>query len=238
MPRPEYRPFPDPRPRPTRLRDLRGCAGVRLERFSSSLTALSLLDAPLISQRSHGHEMAYLAQHALQLRRVLVVRAATDLAEAERAQGTEVTIGLTDSTTHLRDLQLAHSLVSSVSAAPTTTSSASFAAACFAACAAAETGRTWAIVRPRIAATSSGRTSRLSPSTVARHMLIGFVVPRLFASTSRIPASSSTARVPPPAMTPVPSLAGRSTTRAASNRPTISCVIVCPCFGTEIGRAH
>ena len=62
-------------------------------------------------------------------------------------------------------------------------------------------------------------------------MLIGFVVPRLFASTSRIPASSSTARTPPPAITPVPSLAGRRTTRAASNLPVISCVIVAPCFG-------
>src|SRR2546423_258704 len=49
-------------------------------------------------------------------------------------------------------------------------------------------------------------------------MLIGFVVPRLFARMSRIPASSSTARTPPPAMTPVPSLAGRSNTRAASER--------------------
>ncbi len=63
-------------------------------------------------------------------------------------------------------------------------------------------------------------------------MLIGFVVPRLFASTSRIPASSSTARTPPPAITPVPSLAGRRTTRAASNLPVISCVIVAPCLGT------
>jgi hypothetical protein len=42
---------------------------------------------------------------------------------------------------------------------------------------------------------------------------------------SRIPASSSTARTPPPAITPVPSLAGRSNTRAASERPRISCVL-------------
>ena len=85
---------------------------------------------------------------------------------------------------------------------------------------------------PRDRATSSGRRSRLRPSTVARAMLIGFVVPRLFERTSRIPASSSTARTPPPAITPVPSLAGRRTTRAASNLPVISCVIVAPCFGT------
>ena len=85
---------------------------------------------------------------------------------------------------------------------------------------------------PRERATSSGRRSRLRPSTVALAMLIGLVVPRLFASTSRIPASSSTARTPPPAITPVPSLAGRRTTRAASNAPVISCVIVVRCFGT------
>src|SRR5919201_1178342 len=63
-------------------------------------------------------------------------------------------------------------------------------------------------------------------------MLIGVCVPRLLARMSRIPASSSTARTPPPAMTPVPSLAGRSRTRAASNRPRTSCVIVVLCFGT------
>ena len=57
---------------------------------------------------------------------------------------------------------------------------------------------------------------------------MGFVVPRLLARMSRMPASSSTARTPPPAMTPVPSLAGRSMTRAASKRPRISCVIVVP----------
>ena len=81
-------------------------------------------------------------------------------------------------------------------------------------------------------ATSSGRRSFFRPSTVALAMLIGFVVPRLFASTSRMPASSSTARTPPPAMTPVPSEAGRMNTLAASNRPRISCVTVVPCFGT------
>ena len=63
-------------------------------------------------------------------------------------------------------------------------------------------------------------------------MLIGFVVPRLFASTFRTPPSSSTARTPPPAITPVPSEAGRSITLAASKRPSTSWVIVEPCFGT------
>ena len=74
---------------------------------------------------------------------------------------------------------------------------------------------------PRGGAAAAGR--RRWPSS----MLIGFVVPRLFARMSWIPPSSSTARTPPPAMTPVPSLAGRSSTRAAPNSPRISCVIVC-----------
>src|SRR5581483_9190105 len=80
-------------------------------------------------------------------------------------------------------------------------------------------GSTSLICLPRIRATSSGRRSSLSATIVAFAMLIGFVVPRLFASTLRTPASSSTARTPPPAMTPVPSEAGRSMTRAASKRP-------------------
>jgi hypothetical protein len=36
IPRPEYRPLPEPMPRPTRLRALRFCAGFRVERLSSS----------------------------------------------------------------------------------------------------------------------------------------------------------------------------------------------------------
>ena len=37
---------------------------------------------------------------------------------------------------------------------------------------------------------------------------------------------------PPPAITPVPSLAGRRKTLAASNRPSTWWVIVVPCLGT------
>src|SRR5579872_2046210 len=93
-------------------------------------------------------------------------------------------------------------------------------------------GRTSEICLPRIFATSSGRRRSFSATIVAFAMLIGFVVPRLLARTLRTPASSSTARTPPPAITPVPSEAGRSMTRAASKRPSTSCVIVDPCFGT------
>ena len=48
-----------------------------------------------------------------------------------------------------------------------------------------------------------------------------------------MPASSSTARTPPPAMTPVPGEAGLRSTRPEPNTPVTVCVIVEPCFGTR-----
>ena len=91
--------------------------------------------------------------------------------------------------------------------------------------------RTSLTLRPRSLATCSGRRRLVRPSIVALTRLIGFWVPMLFESTSRMPASSSTARTPPPAITPVPGLAGRRTTWPAPKRPMIRCGIVCPYFG-------
>src|ERR1051325_5538503 len=76
-------------------------------------------------------------------------------------------------------------------------------------------------VRPRIAATSEGRRRRFSPSTVAFTMLCGLRVPRHLVSTFITPATSSTARTPAPAITPVPGDAGLSSTSPAPNLPTI-----------------
>src|SRR3954468_8071644 len=67
---------------------------------------------------------------------------------------------------------------------------------------------------------------------VAFTRLIGFCEPSDFESTSRMPASSSTARTPPPAITPVPSEAGFRNTRPAPNTPVTWCVIVLPFIGT------
>ena len=61
---------------------------------------------------------------------------------------------------------------------------------------------------------------------------MGFWLPSDFESTSLMPASSSTARTPPPAITPVPGEAGLSRTRDAECTPTTSWVIVWPCIGT------
>src|SRR5215217_8217366 len=68
--------------------------------------------------------------------------------------------------------------------------------------------RTWLIDRPRRSATSSGVRSACRPATVALTRLIGFCEPSDLLRMSWMPASSSTARTPPPAMTPVPSEAG------------------------------
>src|SRR5918997_4878565 len=73
----------------------------------------------------------------------------------------------------------------------------------------------------------------LSPCSVARTKLTAVVEPRAFVSTSLTPASSSTARTAPPAITPVPSEAGLSITDELSNLPSTSCGIVVLRIGTS-----
>src|SRR3954471_14188643 len=70
-------------------------------------------------------------------------------------------------------------------------------------------------LRPRSSATCCGLRRSWRAAIVARTRLIGFWLPRRFESTSSNPASSSTGRTPPPAITPVPAEAGLRSTRAA-----------------------
>src|SRR4029079_1415984 len=140
--------------------------------------------------------MGDVPQLALQHRRVLVLDAAADLAEAERTDGAVVGLALADHAAHLGDLQRRHAVTSSTaspvssppgaSAAATTATatgaSGSLASSASSATGAAENGSTSMTVLPRWRATSSGRRRFFRPSTVAFAMLIGFVVPRLFAS--------------------------------------------------------
>src|SRR5450759_83438 len=158
--------------------------------------------------------MVDLLEHAGQLRTLFALNRATDASESERTQRPAVPGALSDDASGLRDAHTSHQTGASVVLAGE------------------RGGSTSAIDLPRMRATSSGRRRLLSAFTVALAMLIGLVVPRLLARMSWIPASSSTARTPPPAMTPVPSLAGLSITRAASNSPIVPCVIVVLCLGT------
>src|SRR2546423_11303515 len=87
-------------------------------------------------------------------------------------------------------------------------------------------------VRPRSSATSFGLRRFSSAVIVAFTRLIGFWLPSDFESTSWMPASSSTARTPPPAITPVPSEAGLRNTRPAPYTPSTWWVIVVPYIGT------
>src|SRR4029077_5109127 len=83
-------------PRPTRFRSSRGCAGARLVRFSCFAGIFDL------------HEVADLAEHSGERRRLLVLGAAADAAEPERTQGTPMPPGLPDLGASLRDEELGH----------------------------------------------------------------------------------------------------------------------------------
>src|SRR5438128_11641966 len=93
-----------------RLRSFRSCAGFRFERLRSPAMALFRLLDP--------DEMADLPQHTGELRALLPLDRAADLAEAERAQRAAVARGLADLTTRLGDLQLRHRFPFARSAAP------------------------------------------------------------------------------------------------------------------------
>src|SRR5436309_1117822 len=193
-PRPDVLPLPEPCPRPTRLRSRwLPSAGCSVCRFSSLIVL-------------HLHQRGHLAQHPLQRRRVLVHRALVDAPQAQCPHGATMLRAGAYRASHLRDPQLRHQDAASAAAAAVS-------AACAASATTSECGLiTSRTSSPRSLATSSGRFRFLRPSTVAISRLIGLAVPSDLARMSRTPPSSSTARTPAPAITPVPSLAGFSIT--------------------------
>src|SRR4051794_2523766 len=83
-------------------------------------------------------------------------------------------------------------------------------------------------------ASVAGSFSPSSPAMVARTTLWGFAEPSDLVRMLVMPADSTTARTAPPAMMPVPSGAGFSSTLPAPNTPTIGCGMVEPFSGTRI----
>src|SRR5438309_435320 len=81
-------------------------------------------------------------------------------------------------------------------------------------------------VLPRRAAISAGVLMAFRPSSVARTTLYGLVEPKHLASTLVTPITSNTARIGPPAMMPVPSIAGCISTLAEPCLPTTACCSV------------
>src|SRR6185312_13289281 len=94
-------------------------------------------------------------------------------------------------------------------------------------------GTTSSIGRPRRAATDAGSSSAFKAATVPWTMLIWLAEPMDFESTSWMPAHSRTARTGPPAITPVPGEAGRSSTTPAAASPCTRCGMVEPTRGTR-----
>src|SRR5687767_2620314 len=88
---------------------------------------------------------------------------------------------------------------------------------------------------PRIRATRAGSFNPIRPANVARTTLCGFAEPSYLVSTFWMPHDSTTARTAPPAIRPVPSGAGLSSTLPEPNLPTTWCGIVAPLpSGTRI----
>src|SRR5687768_12643780 len=79
---------------------------------------------------------------------------------------------------------------------------------------------------PRLAAISEGRRCWVRPSSVARTTLYGLVEPWHLAEMLVTPITSNTARMAPPALMPLPSMAGFIITRVAPCWPRTSWWIV------------
>src|SRR6201998_1456041 len=132
--------------------------------------------------------------------------------QAQGAQALALFPARPDRAAHLGDLQLTRVCASRAALA---LASASLSRRAFI----IPAGATSSIGSPRRAATSSGRCSSLSAATVACTTLIALSLPSDLARMSCTPAHSSTARTAPPAITPVPGLAGRNSTTPAAASP-------------------
>src|SRR3954467_6528823 len=224
-PRPDVLPVPEPSPRPMRLRARRlPGAGLRVCRPKSSFSVID------------PHQVADAVQHAARLRGVLDLDRVADAAQPERAQRVELLLVravLALDLRHLHDAGASSAASVVPFAAPPSASPAGAPSSVSVAARSPPSPSTWLIDRPRSSATSSGVRRDCSPATVAFTRLIGFCEPSDLLRMSWMPASSRTARTPPPAMTPVPSEAGLRIPFPEPNSPVTVCVIVEPCLGTR-----
>src|SRR5262245_8942118 len=152
--------------------------------------------------------MGHGRDHAPDLRPILLDDDVADPLQSERSQRLALVLLAPDGRAHLTYLQPRHQVDTSARAL----SSAG--------------GATSSTGMPRRLATDSGVSSERSASTVACTMLIALDEPSDLLSTSWMPAHSSTARTGPPAITPVPGAAGRSSTTPADFSACTGCGIV------------
>src|SRR3954453_7854599 len=224
-PRPDVLPVPEPSPRPMRLRARRlPGAGLRVRRPKCSFSVID------------PHQVTDAVQHAARLRGVLDLDRVADAAQPERAQRVELLLVravLALDLRHLHDAGASSAASVVPFAAPPSASPAGAPSSVSVAARSPPSPSTWLIERPRSSATSSGVRRDCSPATVAFTRLMGFCEPSDLLRMSWRPASSRTARTPPPAMTPVPSDAGLRKPLPEPNSPVTVWVIVEPCFGTR-----
>src|SRR5215211_9373667 len=179
-----------------------GCAGDGLPEAPGSAGCAG--DGLRSSAIAHLYEMLHGVDQAADGGVVLTFAGAADLAETQRSQRLLLATTPTVRRLDLGDDQARHQAVASSAAGASSSPSTAL------------------TVRPRSCATCWGLRSDCRAATVAFTRLIGFWLPSDFESTSLMPASSSTARTPPPAITPVPGDAGLSKTRDAECRPITS----------------
>src|SRR3954452_7996748 len=163
--------------------------------------------------------MAHGVDHAAQRLGVRPLNRLADAAQAERAQRVALApvgaVGGLD----LGDQKRAHATGSS--AGVSTAASAWITSTGSSSTGVLDRPRTLSTERPRSCAISSGLRRSWRPAMVALTRLMGFWEPSDFERMSWMPASSSTARTPPPAMTPVPGEAGLRKTRPEPKIPVV-----------------
>src|SRR4051794_38705605 len=168
--------------------------------------------------------MAHGVDHAAQGLGVRLLDRLADPAQADRAQRVALAAVRPVRGLHLGDHEGAHAGVTSSAVVSSGAAASSDGASPLPA---STTGglparpSTLSTDRPRSAAISSGLRRSCRPAIVALTRLIGFWEPSDFERMSWIPASSSTARTPPPAITPVPGEAGLRNTRPEPKMPVV-----------------
>src|SRR4051794_20367778 len=166
--------------------------------------------------------MAHGVDHPAQRLGVRALHRLADAPQAERAQRVALTAVGAVGRLHLGDDERAHAVTSSVVSASASAGASSAGGSTTGGWAGGDDNpSTLSTDRPRSAAISSGLRRSWRPAIVALTRLIGFWEPSDFERMSWIPASSSTARTPPPAMTPVPGDAGLRNTRPEPKMPVV-----------------
>src|SRR5690348_13333156 len=166
--------------------------------------------------------MAHGMDHAAQRLGIRLLNGLANAAQADRTQRVALATVRTVGGLNLGDDERAHAVVASSAGASAEVSSAGAATDSPLVEAGLELRpRTLSTDRPRSAAISSGLRRSCRPAMVALTRLIGFCEPSDLDRMSWIPASSSTARTPPPAITPVPGEAGLRKTRPEPKIPVV-----------------